>query len=742
MTEEKEKDDINYISEDSDDLSPTEKIIKERVKIFKNEKDAVRILLSDHFRKFRVEFFSKIKKTHQSVYQAIKREIRNCLNPFRIFLTEKDRTNEEKELKNLYEELKRYYKVKNFNNTFFINYFKDLKKAQNNALNKRIINMLPKNEEETLNDIHRKVLIIKSLKSYLTETIVDRMQQFGKDNNHEIDDKDEFIMKYKYLVIKRENFSELTEMDLIKYISNQQNSLKLRRALKDSTISNYIPILCKGHCIQEADLFIQSFEKEFYKNHMNCDECEYLKDNFMNIKSQIKSLYIKTCIFSHNINEVMFHPLFFLSFEHKFYISELKQEKSNNKIDNIIETSKIPNKYFGIKSYKIRKLYDESESAMKEIINLLREYSLKSNLFGNFCLFPDYKTKKCPLNLFQPNKNDIINHMEKCPYYHSNLEKRRTLKINKNKICPNAIKDKEWNSEIDKINCEKGVHCEKFHTRNELFYDERNFRKIYPCLEYNKKNGFCKKFDMCPKKHATDMKLDEIYLPSDYKSDLQRELTRLKEKEKNFRKKLEKIKKIECRLCLNYIDGDDNRKFIYFNDCNHKICSNCYKKCQICPFCDLKSEQKITEINLELNEEENEESEENENSENSSSSDENISSKKEEGEDSDIKDDDCDELMKVNDTQSLYVSYSSKKENEFEDKHDSNNDDDKEENNENNDEDDGSGMQLSSSYSNSDSMGNIRVRGRGRGGIRGRGGRINIRSRGNKFRGRGGRGNY
>ena len=66
--------------------------------------------------------------------------------------------------------------------------------------------MLPKNEEETLNDIHRKVLIIKSLKSYLTETIVDRIQQIGKENNHEIGDKDEFIMKYKYLVIKREKF--------------------------------------------------------------------------------------------------------------------------------------------------------------------------------------------------------------------------------------------------------------------------------------------------------------------------------------------------------------------------------------------------------------------------------------------------------------------------------------------------------------------------------------------------------
>ena len=32
------------------------------------------------------------------------------------------------------------------------------------------------------------------MKSYLTETIVDRMQQLGKDNNHEIGDKDEFII--------------------------------------------------------------------------------------------------------------------------------------------------------------------------------------------------------------------------------------------------------------------------------------------------------------------------------------------------------------------------------------------------------------------------------------------------------------------------------------------------------------------------------------------------------------------
>ena len=274
MSCEEEEEDFNNISEDSDDLSPTEKIILERIKIFKNEKDAVRILLSDHFREFRVGFFSKIKMTHQSIYQAIKREIRNCLNPFRIFLNEKDRENEEKELKNLYEELKRYFKVKNFNNTFFINYFKDLKKAHSKNLNSRYINMLPKNEEETLNDIHRKVSMIKSLKTYLLETVVDRMQQINLDKNHEIGDKDEFTMKYKYLVIKREIFSELTENDLIKYISNQQGSLKLRRALKDSSTFNYIPILCKGHCKQEADLFIQSLEKEIFINHIDCKKCE------------------------------------------------------------------------------------------------------------------------------------------------------------------------------------------------------------------------------------------------------------------------------------------------------------------------------------------------------------------------------------------------------------------------------------------------------------------------------------
>ena len=752
----KDKENIYYISEDSDDMNETDKIIIQKAKVFRNEKDAIRLFLSDHFREFRYNFFLYLKQYEKGVYGAIKREIKNCLNPYRIFIKQKNQENEE-ELKKLYEELKRYYKQKNFNNTFFINYFKDLKQAHRKMVKSKFINMIPKNEEEALNDIHRKVLIIKSLNRYITETIVNRLQHINLDKNHEIGNKDEFIMKYKYLVIKREIFSDLKEEDLIQYISNQQGSLKLRRALKDFNDYNYIPIICKGHCKQEADLFIQFLEKEFYKNHQNCKECEYLKNNLDNIKSQIRSLYIKTCVFSHNINEIMFHPLFFLSFENMpFYFSELKNHKTNPKIKNIIETGIIPNKYLDKHSYKISKMYNESESSMKEIIKLLRDYSIKSNLFGGSCFLPDYKIKKCPLDFLKPNKEDWNYHMSKCPYYHSNLEKRRIIKIKKNKICPNAIHGKEWVKDTEEINCEDGENCDRFHTRNELFYDERNFRKLYPCTEYNIKNAndninFCKKYDMCPKKHPIDIKIDEIYLPSDYKSDLQKELKGLKEKDKNVGKKIEKMKKVECRCCLNYIDGEEERQFIYFTNCNHIICSSCFNACKLYPFCDLKSDQPKIVIKLKTNEDNNE-SNDNSNNSHNGQGEESSSEEEEEEDDEDEEDNevqpDLDDLFGINDPNNLMVSYTSKNNHEYKKIEEKNEKSNEIMNDEESDKKGNSKMVLSYSYSNNDDSieenmrgtnrknyrGNFRGRGGERGRMRVRGRRV-VRSRGVRGRG-------
>jgi len=157
----------------TDDKPQIESIIRETSKKFQNESYIIKILLSDHYKDFRRKFFEGIRHTNKSIFQAIKKEIRNNLNPYRIFL-EKN-TEISKEVKELYELLKGYYKERNFNNTFFINYFKDLEEAHKKK-NSKISSMLPKDEIETLNDIQRKVTIIRTLRHYLNTTICDRIQ--------------------------------------------------------------------------------------------------------------------------------------------------------------------------------------------------------------------------------------------------------------------------------------------------------------------------------------------------------------------------------------------------------------------------------------------------------------------------------------------------------------------------------------------------------------------------------------
>ena len=245
---------------------------------------------------------------------------------------------------------------------------------------------------------------------------------------------------------------------------------------------------------------------------------------------------------------------------------------------------------------------------------------------------------------------------------------------------------------------------------------------------------------MCPKKHPTDIKIEEIYLPSDYKSDLQRELKALKEKDKNIRKKIEKLKRTECLCCLNYIDGEKGRELIYFKDCNHIICSSCYKTCKLCPFCDLKSGQKKMLIKLEINDDVSEEDEYSDNEEQKKGDESSDNEEqKEEDEDNEVED----PLFKVNDSNLNEVNYDS-------DDYSEDNEDKKEESEKNkienedkNEKDDNDEMHLSSSYSNNDSREvykreNQRDNNGERGRVRGRGerGRRVIRSRGNRGRAR------
>ena len=184
--------------------------------------------------------------------------------------------------------------------------------------------MLPKNEIETLNDLQRKVTIIKTLRHYLNTTIRDRIQ-INFEHKKEMFNNDEYTMIYKYLVINEKEFSNMDEEKLMKYISNKKGSYKLRRPLNDFNVYNYIPILCKGYCQKEAKIFIEFFGRVFHSHGPKCKKCKELYEHLDEINSQIRSLYTKTCIFSHNINEIMFHPLVFYSFSNTpFYINQLK----------------------------------------------------------------------------------------------------------------------------------------------------------------------------------------------------------------------------------------------------------------------------------------------------------------------------------------------------------------------------------------------------------------------------------
>jgi hypothetical protein len=220
---------------------------------------------------------------------------------------------------------------------------------------------------------------------------------------------------------------------------------------------------------------------------------------------------------------------------------------------------------------------------MKKIFDLLEEYARNKGLYGNCCYLSEYKTNPCPIK-FKPNSNDYYEHMRKCPYYHSNLEKRRINKNSENEICKEAIKDGKWTvNEEEKVNCSKNDYCNKFHTRNELFFDEKNYRKLYPCTDHY----YCEKGDLCPKKHPTDIKIEEIYLPLENKNELERRLIKLIEKDEKIKRTIDLFSRVVCKACLNYIDGEHGRNIYFFKSCSHAICSFCYEHYKSCPFCGL-----------------------------------------------------------------------------------------------------------------------------------------------------------
>ena len=585
MSEEiKEENDenIHYISDQgSEDEKPEiESIIKQKTKIFENESIAIKILLSEHYRAFRNTFFQEVKTRDKSVFQEIKKQIRNLLNTYRIFLNKEKQDEIPTDLEELSKLLRAFYKDSYFNNVFFVNYFKDIREL--NKMQKKYIYNYPKNEMETLNDIERKVKIIKDLKYYLNSRISDRIQ-INYDSRNVYCTNPYSELKFNYLVIEEEEFSKMEEIKLKENISDSNASNKLRRPISSYITYNYLPILCKGSCLKEAKEFNDNFSK-WLINHINstgCNKCIDIRKDINIIQSQIKSLYIKTCIFSHNINEIMFHPLILFtmeSFDH-FYQKQLKKTPGRG-VEKLVRTNVIP-ALFRKGKYETQYIYNPAQEGMKAILNKLFEYSKKNGLYIECCYKNEIKTKSCPIK-FNPNNPDYFTHEKKCPYYHSNLERRRIYKIIDNEICKNAIENGGWVYNLEeKIPCNNGDNCYQFHTRNELFFDKRYYRKLYPCTEAY----YCEKGDLCPRKHATDININEIFLPKEYKEKLKKYLDYLKIKDEKIKNELKSFKIIQCDSCLNFIDGIQQRNMIYFLICHHRICTKCYSFYKSCPLC-------------------------------------------------------------------------------------------------------------------------------------------------------------
>ena len=100
----------------------------------------------------------------------------------------------------------------------------------------------------------------------------------------------------------------------------------------------------------------------------------------------------------------MFHPLFFFSYKNTpFYIKQLARPQIKE-IQNIVKKNVPSKKYQKIKkNFDRRKIYIPSDNGMKEIFNKLKEYAIKTDLFGNCCYLPEFKTKPCPIDLIRPN---------------------------------------------------------------------------------------------------------------------------------------------------------------------------------------------------------------------------------------------------------------------------------------------------------------------------------------------------
>ena len=383
---------------------------------------------------------------------------------------------------------------------------------------------------EIMNLIHKEISIKITLKEYSNKnksTYLTPLDPF------EIVDKiysnPEHVKIMKYYKIYSEEDKEKLPSYITKMLSPEfyyeNEKEKRRKVLKYSDGSfNYIPVLCDDE---------------------DCDD--------------------EKCIFSHNANELNYHPL--------FYKTKYQNGEKNGYFD------KYANNFF--EDFRI--IYNYKNENIINLLKLLYEKKIAKYYFKDFYKkemksfkLESFKTIACP-SIKSGIKCPKDGHL--CYFYHNLAERRRppTLYRYSNVMCPDQ-KYKE-NGKI-KSNCKNGDFCNKCHSRYEYYYHKLFFGKAITCMR-PKKNGKCIYEETCYGYHP--------YKEKDYKKTREEKIQEKKDElmdkyTDEFNLLNELISKYKCHQCNKYY-----KKFKYYImlKCGHIICEKCFKeiKNNSCPKC-------------------------------------------------------------------------------------------------------------------------------------------------------------
>jgi len=386
--------------------------------------------------------------------------------------------------------------------------------------------------EEVLNDLFFTFLCFKNMDFFKVKNLEQLTTRILVSDDYFIKDKKtlKFINLFKVLPdIDEYTFKALKQKCEAKDF--------LRRPLfTEKSYYSYLPLECNDFCID----LMQTYQ-------------DVMKPT---IPEEVSFLIYKNCLFSHNNNEIGYHPI---KFKTKLCIN-------GNNCENI-------DCMYAHNKKELRLLFGENECA--DIIEDLSKictkmdsqiFELKNNIntsLNNSCIdLSTYKTKPCDIMKICSNNF--------CMCYHDKLERRRSGVNLINQICQYALDDKQnW---IFPKFCHKTDSCEYFHTKNELLYDYRNFRKIITCYK-EKKNGMCDNMNTCPYKHLVDIQTTEMEIPMDDKENIKSLIDNINKLRDVLELKKEMLKKYQCVKCKEVIIGS-----LFLMTCKHYYCKSCIKK--------------------------------------------------------------------------------------------------------------------------------------------------------------------